>query len=164
MISSREHRVSRWDASRTASLALVLAQFAVCTLLLLVTPWRELSRSSWLVSLPLLLAGLLVGLWAWLAIGLRRLRIMPEPGASTRLCTAGPYAWVRHPMYSGLLLFFLGVVGLAPTLASGGLWLVLGLVLWSKAMREERYLRRAFAEYDDYCRHTGRFLPRIHSS
>jgi protein-S-isoprenylcysteine O-methyltransferase Ste14 len=74
----------------------------------------------------------------------------------------GPYALVRHPMYSGGLLLFLG----AP-LALGSWWgLVLFppflvLIIW-RLKNEERYLSNHLPGYRDYCaRVTNRLIPSI---
>jgi len=73
-----------------------------------------------------------------------------EPGQ--RVISTGPYAWVRHPMYAGALLLFLGT-----PLALGSWW---GLavyipsvaVLAARLRDEEQFLMRNLAGYDDYCR------------
>ncbi|MGH6860746.1 MAG: methyltransferase family protein [Phyllobacterium sp.] len=66
--------------------------------------------------------------------------------------STGPYALVRHPMYSGCVLLFL-----ATPLALGSLWalpfaIVLVLVLAIRLLDEERYLKANLQGYDAYCR------------
>jgi protein-S-isoprenylcysteine O-methyltransferase Ste14 len=77
-----------------------------------------------------------------------------------KLIRTGPYAAMRHPIYSGLLLAFIGT-----GLANGEWRAVIAVVLiflshsW-KALREEALLRTAFGvEYDEYRRHTGFLFP-----
>jgi protein-S-isoprenylcysteine O-methyltransferase Ste14 len=77
-------------------------------------------------------------------------RVQPERGQ--RVATEGPYRFVRHPMYSGALLLFLGV-----PLLLGSWWglafaLVLTVGLGLRAVREEGMLRRELAGYDEYAR------------
>lgn len=67
------------------------------------------------------------------------------------LVTSGPYRFVRHPIYSGLLIGFVG------TALAIGEWrgvaavALAALALWRKAALEERKLRRQFgAAYDAY--------------
>ena len=72
----------------------------------------------------------------------------------------GPYAWIRHPIYTANLLALLGL-----TLATGSGWLLLNTVLVGasymiSAQREEQALRAARPDYSEYARQTGRFLPR----
>jgi protein-S-isoprenylcysteine O-methyltransferase Ste14 len=74
----------------------------------------------------------------------------------------GPYRFVRHPMYTGLLT--LGVsLGVALgawvlTAAFGVLFVLLAL----RTAREEQHLVARFGDqYRDYMSRVGRFLPRI---
>jgi protein-S-isoprenylcysteine O-methyltransferase Ste14 len=76
--------------------------------------------------------------------------------------STGPYALVRHPMYSGGLLLFLG----AP-LALGSLWglvlfpPILVLTIW-RLEDEERYLSSHLPGYRDYCAKViHRLIPSI---
>lgn len=77
-----------------------------------------------------------------------------------RVVSTGPYAWVRHPMYSGTLLFFIGV-----PLLLGSWWGVLMsplfLVLFAiRAHIEERALIEGLPGYADYAaRVRYRLLP-----
>jgi protein-S-isoprenylcysteine O-methyltransferase Ste14 len=74
--------------------------------------------------------------------------------------STGPYRFVRHPMYSGALLTFLGT---ALLLGSGvGLIFVpiLGAGLWYRARREELTLIERLAGYSAYATHVkARFIP-----
>jgi protein-S-isoprenylcysteine O-methyltransferase Ste14 len=74
--------------------------------------------------------------------------------------STGPYALVRHPMYSGALV----MSGLTP-LALGSYWGLLlffplaGILAW-RLLDEERYLARNLPGYDAYCRATRyRLMP-----
>ena len=76
--------------------------------------------------------------------------------------SSGPYALVRHPMYSALLLIFLGV---PPGLGSWwGLVFVLpllGTLIW-RLRNEERYLSKHLPGYQAYCGQvTHRLIPRV---
>jgi len=75
------------------------------------------------------------------------------------LVTSGPYAWVRHPIYAGMLLAMLG-----SAIAQSLLW-ILPLMLYgpafiSGARREERRLSEQFPErYRAYMQRTRMLLP-----
>jgi protein-S-isoprenylcysteine O-methyltransferase Ste14 len=89
----------------------------------------------------------------------RSASIMPE---ARRLVTGGPYRWLRHPVY---LFEEIGVIGLALPFASGWavLWLLVHLACQLQRMQnEERVLRGAFPEYDDYARRTARVIPGLY--
>jgi protein-S-isoprenylcysteine O-methyltransferase Ste14 len=82
-----------------------------------------------------------------------------------QLIRTGPYAWVRHPIYSGLLLAMLGtaIARREPRgfLAFALLWLAFVI----KSRMEEGFMRKTFgAEYDEYSRVTGALVPRVRSS
>jgi len=68
-----------------------------------------------------------------------------------KVVSTGPYAVVRHPMYSGALVMLLGT-----PLALGSWWGLLMfipmifIIAW-RARDEERFLRKDLAGYQDYC-------------
>ncbi len=69
---------------------------------------------------------------------------------SQKVISTGPYAVVRHPMYSGVLVMSVGV-----PLALGSLWglgfiaLTIPVLVW-RILDEERMLRRDLAGYSEY--------------
>lgn len=110
-------------------------------------------------ALALFGAGLALGAWTLAHNRIGNFGIYPEPRASARLVTTGPYAHVRHPMYGALMLVMLGAAfwnGHAISFA--GLALVVAAVT-AKAMREERLLGARFGEYAAYRRRTRWFVP-----
>jgi protein-S-isoprenylcysteine O-methyltransferase Ste14 len=82
---------------------------------------------------------------------------------SHELVQSGPFAQVRHPIYSALLglLFATGIaLGTAWLTGLGAAIYLLGT--YSRAIREERLLRAHFgAAYDDYARRVPRLFPRF---
>ena len=103
-------------------------------------------------------AGVALGVWALSANRPGNFNVHPEPRAGGRLVREGPYRWIRHPMYSALLLAGLGLV------IGAGAWSAVALaalasVLWLKARIEEAAMRAAHPDYADYERHTRRFVP-----
>ena len=85
--------------------------------------------------------------------------IYPEICEGADLITRGPYRWVRHPMYTALIMMMIGVSGY------NGLWINLGAALTliaivvTKALREEHLLPQVFPEYPAYALTTKRFIP-----
>jgi protein-S-isoprenylcysteine O-methyltransferase Ste14 len=79
------------------------------------------------------------------------------------LVRSGPYALVRHPIYTGLLLAIAGTA-----LVTGEWRGVLALALatvgfFVKAKREENILSREFGEdFELYRQQTGMLLPKVH--
>lgn len=89
------------------------------------------------------------------------LSVLPEPVKGAQLCTRGLYGRMRHPIYSGIILWGIGTVMIRPGLVRAGLLLALILLFWFKTQREERLLAQAFGtRYARYCLSTARFIPR----
>jgi protein-S-isoprenylcysteine O-methyltransferase Ste14 len=113
-------------------------------------------------ALPLLAWGYLQYRW----VGTYRTReggggpgiaIPPE-----RIVEAGPYRWVRNPMYLGHLIFF---AGLALTLGSwiGAAVFVFHAVWFDRRVRDDegRLAERFGDSYRDYCRRVKRWIPGV---
>jgi len=111
----------------------------------------------------LVVLGELVRLWAVSLTG-SETRTTGSVGGS-RLVTAGPYAYVRNPLYLGNIAIYvgLGVMSLAlfPWLTiAGWLWFQMQYSLIIEA--DERHLGVVFAEsYERYRSEVPRFLPRL---
>jgi protein-S-isoprenylcysteine O-methyltransferase Ste14 len=78
------------------------------------------------------------------------------------LIRGGPYAWVRHPIYSGLLL------AIAGTALAFGEWrdlVALALVFascWYKLRLEERWMLETFGSaYEDYRKRVFALIPKV---
>jgi protein-S-isoprenylcysteine O-methyltransferase Ste14 len=76
------------------------------------------------------------------------------------LIRRGPYALVRHPIYTGLLVGFIG------TALVRGEWrgvlavLMVFAALWRKLRLEERWMSETFGDqYRDYRQHTAALIP-----
>ena len=103
-----------------------------------------------------------LGLWSWTHAELGRLwSVKLRLREDHRLISSGPYVRVRHPMYSAILGW---AVGLGLVVAS---WLPLAfaavgaVVFFARSQREEKMMLERFGdEYRAYMKATGRFLPR----
>jgi protein-S-isoprenylcysteine O-methyltransferase Ste14 len=78
------------------------------------------------------------------------------------LVTAGPYRYVRHPLYTVGMLWFLGFSLLAANVFIFAC-AVLGFaaILLRTPFEEQRLLERFGEDYRQYMQRTGRFLPRL---
>jgi protein-S-isoprenylcysteine O-methyltransferase Ste14 len=65
-----------------------------------------------------------------------------------RVVSSGPYAFVRHPMYSGIMLFFFGV----PLLLGSWWGVAIAPVFAIRARIEERALVEGLPDYADYAK------------
>jgi len=79
-----------------------------------------------------------------------------------QLVTAGVYRWIRHPQYSGLLVFTLGLLINWPTLPTLLMWPVLLLTYIRLARREEQWAESTFgASFREYKGKVPAFIPRF---
>ena len=147
-------------SDRRVGATFVVAQFVLLAVVVFLPGGSLWSLPMWLtrVADALAVAGLVVMVLAALGLG-RGLTAMPLPNEHAALRTGGLYRWVRHPIYSGLLLF-----ALCRTVVSGSpftvvAFLVLVVVLTAKAHWEEQRLIVRFPDYAAYARRTGRFIP-----
>lgn len=104
-------------------------------------------------------AGLLFTVWARQHIG-RNWSAIVTIKQGHELVTSGPYAIVRHPIYTGLLLAFAGSA-LARGEWRGILAVAIVLVAFSFKLRiEERWMREQFGEaYQAYARRVSALVP-----
>ena len=81
---------------------------------------------------------------------------------TTTLITTGAYQYIRHPLYTSLLLFGLGAFLKDPSLVNGNLvgTTLLGVTLTAK-IEEEHNLDRFGDDYQEYMDRTKRFIPFI---
>jgi protein-S-isoprenylcysteine O-methyltransferase Ste14 len=120
-----------------------------------------LARVSTVAGAVLALAGVALLLAGLFRLG-PNLTPLPCPTAQATLIQAGPYRWVRHPMYAGGIALAYGwalFVGSWLTLAYAT---VLLAFLEFKAAREERWLEQRFPDYAAYRRRVRKFIPYIH--
>jgi protein-S-isoprenylcysteine O-methyltransferase Ste14 len=78
------------------------------------------------------------------------------------LTTSGPYAYTRNPLYLGSLLLAAGFAIAARSWWVVAIMFLMLLVIYVPVVAaEERYLRTAFPEYDEYACHVPRLFPRF---
>ena len=113
------------------------------------------------------LVGYMIGMIGAVFIGsgfaeLRRahaLTVLPQPLDDAELVERGAYRFVRHPIYSGLIL---GAIGLAVITPWAGTFIaaaLLAIVLDLKRRREEAWLAERFPGYTAYRSRTKALVP-----
>jgi protein-S-isoprenylcysteine O-methyltransferase Ste14 len=111
------------------------------------------------VGAAVTVAGLLFCVWARVTLGRNWSRSVTIKQGH-ELITAGPYALVRHPIYTGLLTGFAGTAIALGELRGVVAFVLIFASLWYKLRLEERWMRTAFGEvYADYSRHTKALIP-----
>ena len=169
--SARDVKRVRRRESRPSRAAHLLPLAIAAALLALPLPpgGPRLIEGRWLAGGPvpdlvgtgLVAAGLALSVWARTLLGGNwSATVTLKEGHE--IVRAGPYRLVRHPIYTGLLLGFVGtavVLGerrglIAVAIAAGA--------LWRKLRLEERWLTEEFgARYEDYRRQTRALIPFI---
>jgi protein-S-isoprenylcysteine O-methyltransferase Ste14 len=153
---------SHWIAFKTIAQTmyhtiLVAGQFLFSAVLVMGATW---SPFPWLMIL-LACPGIGLAIWAWLTMGIRRLRVHPSATARTRLVRHGPYAIVRHPMYAGLLWFTAALLPIPFVWWRIASWFGLTFVLIAKTLEEEKAMSFRFPNYTQYREEVGGLLPRF---
>jgi protein-S-isoprenylcysteine O-methyltransferase Ste14 len=162
-------RVKRTKAREKSMDRLITVVVVVIAYNLLFAQWMgplrlrflpEDPRIAW-AGIAVTWVGVSVAVWARYCLGeYWSARVTLKEGH--QLIRTGPYRFVRHPIYTGMLL---GSVGTALVVGEwrGVLAVVMLLAAHSrKAMREESMLTREFGEeYKAYRQQTGFLFPRL---
>lgn len=122
--------------------------------------WQVGAAQQW-IGIVLTCMGAAISIWARAILGANwSARVTLKVGHE--LIRSGPYKYVRHPIYTGLLL---AVVGTAVEI---GEWrglpaiVLVAISLSLKARREEQFLTKEFGEqYQQYRQGTGVLVPRF---
>jgi len=90
------------------------------------------------------------------------------PTSATRkehkLVTTGPYRWIRHPLYTFGSSMFMAFGMMADNWFISVLGILAFIGMAIRTPKEEANLIEKFGdEYQEYMKHTGRFLPRLRS-
>ena len=122
---------------------------------------RALALPAHAIGAMLLAFGATMGIAAILHLG-RNLTPLPHPKDSCELVEHGLYAWVRHPIYCGIILAAFGWALYAQGWLSL-LWAALLVVFFDiKSRREEAWLAARFPAYADYRRRVRKLIPFIY--
>jgi protein-S-isoprenylcysteine O-methyltransferase Ste14 len=148
---------------------LVAGQVVLMTLLFFGP--RTLSRSDtspvfqsgvrWYAGAVLALGGVSLLLAGIIRLG-PALTPLPFPKDQAPLVQTGPFALVRHPMYSGGLAHAVGIALLTVGWLTWVYTAALFLLLDVKSRREERWLADRFSEYGSYQRRVRKLVPFVY--
>lgn len=107
-------------------------------------------------------AGIAATVYAQLAMG-DSWRIGVDEQENTTLVRTGPFKWVRHPIYTAMMAFGLGLLLVTPNLVAlaGFILLVATLEVHVRRVEEPYLLRTHSAVYRGYTASVGRFVPGV---
>lgn len=138
----------------------VIAQFIVFGLFLFELIQYHIAFPQWLrnIGFIIVILGILLCLIALLQIN-KHISPFPAPKSDSRLITNGVFTYIRHPIYSGILLGLIGYALYAASVYKLIIALVLLILFYFKSNYEERRLSIAFPTYDAYKATTKKFIP-----
>ena len=121
--------------------------------------WTVGPAAGWILF-AVALIGLAFAWWARLRLG-RLWSSSVTKKADHRVVDTGPYAIVRHPIYTGILLAAVATAAEQGTAGSVAGIMIFALAFWIKARLEERFLGEQLgaADYDAYRRRVPMLIP-----
>jgi len=147
----------RQKATRTKGWILVFLQIFA---LLLLSGWPPYLPQS-LFAIILFCFGLLLLLYALFSMSRNSWSAHPQPSPHGTLTKKGPYKWIRHPMYTAVLVIGLVFLVSQPTLTRAVAWCLLLIVFYLKIVLEEKLLSSKYSDYRLYQQKTYRLIPGI---
>ena len=102
--------------------------------------------------------GIALVISARIAFGRQRFNVSSTP-AGGPLLRKGPYRIIRHPMYSGAMLFFLATILDHLSMLTAVIGVIVLIALPWRVYLEEVLLRAAYPDYADYASKTYRMIP-----
>ena len=142
------------QAAKTLSVLAYL--FLVAALVYLWSAHSLFANSSPGIAVQIFAALLMIG--ARVTFGRRSFHLAANPTAG-ELVTDGPYRFVRHPIYSSILLFILASVVSHRSLRTLAVGLLVFGALLVRVLSEEKFLRKRYPEYSKYAAKTARLIP-----
>jgi protein-S-isoprenylcysteine O-methyltransferase Ste14 len=121
-------------------------------------PWDVIGLGLGIILLGL---GGLLAMAGVLSLG-ENLTAVPYPKEKATLVESGAYRYVRHPIYSGILVGSLGWGLLTNSLLALLFTLVLFLLFDVKSRREEQWLAEKYANYTAYQARVRKLIPLIY--
>ncbi len=140
----------------------VVAQVVLLLVIIVAPSGDDWATPAWLTGAgwALSIAGVIIALVASLRLG-AALTPTPVPSGRGELATGGLYAYVRHPIYTGVLAIVVGIVIRSGNFVTALIGLALVAFFTIKARWEEEQLREHYLGYDDYAAATPRFVPKL---
>ncbi|MBW1294208.1 DUF1295 domain-containing protein [Aquimarina litoralis] len=86
----------------------------------------------------------------------------PTPKKDAKLIKTGLYKFIRHPIYTGILLIAFGYAFYTHSIFKFFITIGLYILFYFKSKYEEKRLINFFSEYIDYQNTTGRFSPNFY--
>jgi protein-S-isoprenylcysteine O-methyltransferase Ste14 len=117
---------------------------------------------NWLNVLVIVIAGFGIFICGITILQLNKnLTPFPTPVTGGNLITNGMFRYVRHPIYTGLILFFCAYALYSGSVGKLLVAILIAILLYFKSLYEESQLEKAYPHYPAYKQRTGRFFPKL---
>ena len=158
------------DASKDADSFKLMARIRIVSVVIVIIssfypvislPWRR--NTDYLIGAVMIAAALILRIYSIRKLGVFFTNVVMVR-ENQKIVTDGLYKYIRHPSYTGLFLFILGLgVGMGSLI---GLVLIAALTFYGFDYRikvEERVLISSFgSEYGDYMKRTKKLVPFVY--
>ncbi|MEE9466137.1 MAG: isoprenylcysteine carboxylmethyltransferase family protein [Candidatus Neomarinimicrobiota bacterium] len=153
----------RWDTIMMSFIGLAVLARLVVAGLDLRYGWTEgIPLGLQVAALVIAVLGYALGVWALAVNSFFSQIVRIQEERDHRVVTSGPYRFVRHPGYTGTILFELAVPVMLGSWWAFGLGVIIAILFIIRTTLEDKTLLRELAGYDDYARQTSyRLLPPI---
>ena len=106
--------------------------------------------------------GLFGAIWARINLGRNWSGYVTYKEGQT-LVTTGPYRYVRHPIYTSMILMFIGTILYYGSLIISVIFVILAINFILRTRKEEEIMIKLFGErYKEYMKRTKRLIPLIY--
>lgn len=105
------------------------------------------------------LLGFGLAIWAIAVMQKSKINIAPQPRRNAVLVKNGPYAIIRHPMYSSIIIAITPLIITHWDFYRFSFLMFLYANLIVKLLFEETLLLEYFSEYKEYKKHSWRIIP-----
>lgn len=139
---------------------LFYGQLVLLILLFYFADLSSIFKNGFLSVLFIMAMGL--GLYSLYNMGLDTFSLYPEPKKGSKHVQTGAYRFIRHPMYTSLIILGLLLVLSDPQFLNTIIYIILLYVLDAKATYEEGLLLKLHPTYKEYTQKTSKFLPFVY--
>ena len=136
---------------------LTFIQYFGFAIYLYLSPWMAEGVLLQLIEF----AGVILAIWAVFEMNKSKINIAPQPRKNATLVSSGPYAIIRHPMYTSIIIAVTPLIISYWSLNMFAFLMFLYLNLILKLLFEESLLKIYFAGYKTYMKKSWRIIPGI---
>lgn len=106
--------------------------------------------------------GIILALWSFYNMGSESFSPFPEPKKNNKFVESGPYKYIRHPMYTGMILIALTLFISNMSIVSFTVLAIFLYIIDEKATVEEKFLTDLHSQYKTYQEITKKFIPFVY--